>query len=163
MTSDAPLFSARSASIGLELGPLWPVADDVFSLRASTGRETLLVGESLRTADTADRLAARGLASRQAPTLIRRDLTDCAVVVLLAHPDQPMPACAAAVLAARRLLVVPRARPTFGLLEGIDHVAFADDVQAADLATAGAMYPEAFAPVVAAGAITARAHRAPPS
>ena len=61
-----------------------------------------------------------------------------------AHLDAA-PAAAFAVLAARRLLISPRARLTFGLLPGVDHVVAGTDDEVVQYADAFHAFPESFA------------------
>ena len=127
----------------------------------------LIVGpdERLR-GETLELLRRRGADAVTAERLTRDDLERASVVALLgaadaATPQEPLrahalPAEAAEVLAARRILVAPRAATTFGLLPGTDHLAAStpDDVAAYVHMTLA--FPEAFEPFRVFGALAAR-------
>jgi hypothetical protein len=81
-------------------------------------------------------------------------------VILAESVGGALPARAFAVLAARRLLVVPRLVTTFGLEDGLDHVEFADPDEAVTVVEAYRRAPEAFARITTWGRRKAEAHRA---
>jgi hypothetical protein len=68
-----------------------------------------------------------------------------------------LPDAAWDVLAAGRLLVVPRAEPARGLQPGIDHLSAGSDQDLVELAELAATYPAAFEPVIAMGRLMAEA------
>jgi hypothetical protein len=74
--------------------------------------------------------------------------------------ERALPARAFAVLAAARLLVVPRLERSFGLEDGLDHLEFADPDEAVALLEAHARDPAAFARVTAWGRRKAEPQRA---
>jgi hypothetical protein len=100
----------------------------------------------------------RDLRDRRADVRAAAELTnealERAAVVVLADLDE-----AFAVLAAGRVLVAPRTEPTFGLLAGVDHLAYDSDREAAAYADAAASFPDAFAPIVAMGRLAAALYR----
>ncbi len=140
-----------AAGEGLWRRAPWPVRDTVFAL--SPGAGILVAGDGdgivkdLRDRDAPVRAAAR---------LTVAELQRAAVVVLA----DSLAAGAFAVLAAGRLLIAPRATPTFGLLAGVDHLAYDSDREAAAYADAAATFPDAFEPVAAMAALTAETQRA---
>jgi hypothetical protein len=116
-------------------------------------------GEGLRDA-VAERAAARGIPLTQGERLDRAALAEAACVVLADSPGGALPARAFAVLAARRLLIVPRLETTFGLEDGLDHLEFADPDEAVTLVEAFSAHPDAFARVVAWGRMKAESQQA---
>jgi hypothetical protein len=64
------------------------------------------------------------------------------------------------VLAAGRLLMVPRLETAFGVQDGLDHLEFADPDQAVTFVEAYRNSPEAFGRVTVWGRIAAEAQRA---
>ena len=131
-------------------GPL-PTRDTVFAL--SPGAGILVVGDG---DGIVKDLRERGAPVRAAARLTVAELQRAAVVVLAG----PLAAGAFAVLAAGRLLVAPRATPAFGLLAGIDHLAYDSEREAAAYADAAATFPDAFEPVAAMAALAAETQRA---
>ena len=93
---------------------------------------------------------------RAAARLTVAELQRAAVVVLAG----PLAAGAFAVLAAGRLLIAPRVTPAFGLLAGIDHLAYDSEREAAAYADAAVTFPDAFEPVSAMAALAAETQRA---
>jgi hypothetical protein len=126
-----------------------PVDDTVFALAERPGTGILVVGGNEPIVkDLRDRRAE----VRSAPRLTVDELERAAVVVL----DDAAPAFA--VLAAGRLLVLRRAEPAYGLLAGVDHLAFDGDREAAAYADAAVSFPAAFAPIVAMGRLAAEVY-----
>lgn len=145
------------AGSGLWRRAPWPAADDLLAAPPSTsGAPVLVVGAGA----LAEVLAARGVPAEHADRLDRERLLAASAVLFGGSPGEPLPAHAPAVLAAGRVLIVPRAEPGFGLLPAIDHLAYEDDVAAAQLADAAFTYPDAFESIRALGRIAARAHLA---
>ena len=136
----------------------WPVRDELFDLPLPAERKILVVG------DEPDRREVSRWLDRhevlEAGALERGDLEEAAVVVFARPDGRPMPAEACAVLACRRVLVVRNPSVSFGLLQGIDHLAARTAAGAAQLAAAAVLHWDAFAAVRAFGAIAARPHRA---
>jgi hypothetical protein len=149
----------------------WPVRDEVFAIEPPNPAAGLLVitPDEERNATLLEKLGTRGMIVRTAPELTADALADAAVVAFPpeldgdpvpgAHQDAA-PAAAFAVLAARRLLISPRARLTFGLLPGIDHLVASTDDEVVQHADALHAFAEAFAPQVALGRIAAERQRA---
>jgi hypothetical protein len=71
-----------------------------------------------------------------------------------------LPARAFSVLAARRLLIVPRASTSFGLEDGLDHLEFDDPEEAVTLVEAYRQTPDGFARIMAWGRLKAGPQRA---
>jgi hypothetical protein len=136
----------------------WPAADALFELDAAVGDRSLVVGADAGA--VAERGAARGVPVELVERLDAGRLSEVACVVLADSPGGALPAQAFAVLAARRLLIVPRLQTTFGLEDGLDHVEFADPDEAVTLVEAYRRAPEAFARVTAWGRVKAEAQRA---
>ena len=139
-----------------------PVNDEVFAPHgAGDGRGVLVAGGSAeRRTAMVDSLHGRRVEAAARERLERSDLSRVAVVVLLGDPGAPLPGEAMAVLAARRVLVAPRADPAFGLFPGIDHLAYESDYEAAQYADPVATDPSAFEALRAMGAVAAHRHRA---
>jgi hypothetical protein len=138
----------------------WPAADALFELPAPAGGRAIVAGadESVRGL-IVERAAARGVAIHEVHELDARLLADSACVIL-AEPDGVLPARSFAVLAARRLLIVPRPPASFGLEDGLDHLEFDDPEEAVTLVEAYRRSPEAFARVTAWGRAKVSAQRA---
>lgn len=138
-----------------------PAADALAALRSRRGAGVLVVGHEHPARDSAlEALRESGVDARGVASLSSEALEAAAVVALLGEPGEPLPAPAPAVLAAGRLLVAPRAEPTFGLVPWSDHLPY-DNLN--DLVwAAGAVhsFPEAFESIVAMGVVAAAAHRA---
>jgi hypothetical protein len=64
------------------------------------------------------------------------------------------------VLAAGRVLLLPRAEPAFGLLAWSDHLPYENEDDLVRTADAAQTYPQAFEPLVALGVLAAEAHLA---
>lgn len=138
-----------------------PAADQLFELPASPSAEALLVGGDREArARLVLRLEEIGVTAQSAAALTREGLLHAGVVAFVGVPGAPLPALAPAVLAARRVLVAPRAEPVFGLLPGIDHVAYDDEDELARLVDLVTTRAEAFEGMIAMGTLAAEAHRA---
>lgn len=139
----------------------WPAADALFELAPPSGTAVALTGGNagLRAA-VAEHAAARGVALEPIVRLDARELRRCACVILAECPGGALPARAPAVLAAGRLLIVPRLRTAFGLQDGLDHVEFADPDEAVTLVQAYCRAPAAFARMLVWGRVAAEAQRA---
>ncbi len=135
----APGDDVAALDIVVELGDfsVRPANDELAALRPGAG--ILVAGAGLEA--VAKDLRDQRMDFRVAPRVTVADLEWAGVVVLDSL------AAAFAVLAAGRLLVAPRARPSFGLLAGIDHLAYDDPREAAAYAAAAATFPQAFEPV----------------
>jgi hypothetical protein len=154
---------ARRVGTGADVwrrAPL-PAADALAALRTRPGAGLLVVGGEEPARDSAlEALRKRGVDARAAARLSGEDLEAAAVVAVLGEPGAPLPSAAPAVLAAGRLLVAPRANPTFGLVPWSDHLPYDhlnDLVWSADVART---FPEAFEAIVAMGVVVAEAHLA---
>jgi hypothetical protein len=149
----------------------WPARDDLFELPPPARLVALVVGadDELRTR-TLELLERRGATATVAPLLTREDLELASVVAMLgdadaATPPAPLhanalPGEAPAVLAARRILIAPRARTTFGFLAGVDHLAASTPDDVAAYVHMTLTFPEAFEPFRVLGALAAERHRA---
>ena len=174
-----------TAGDGLWSRAPWPVRDELFDLRAPatgaapvTGAATVTGGELLVVAadDRLDRrlidtLADRGIPARHVAALTASDLATAAAVAFPPTPDadgayipgarvEAVPPQAFAALAARRPLILPRARTGFGLLPGVDHLATSSDDEVVQWADALRAEPAAFAGQVALGRVAAETQRA---
>jgi hypothetical protein len=147
----------------------WPAEDELFDLPAPAPDAGVLVagGTEERRAELEAAFAARAstgdpLPVRSEAALTREALEDAAAVILLPPGDASvaLPAQAPSVLAARRLLVTPRADISFGFAAGIDHLAFARPEEAADLVESAHRVPYGYAPLRIWGAHAAERHRA---
>jgi hypothetical protein len=139
----------------------WPAADALFEIGPASGRRILVAGDAHGlAAAVADRAGARGLDVQSVERLDAAQLAAAACVVLGEGAEGALPARAFAVLAARRLLVVPRLERSFGLEDGLDHLEFADPDEAVALLEAHARNPAAFARVTAWGRRKAEPQRA---
>lgn len=138
-----------------------PAADSLASLRARLGTGVLVVGSEEAARESAlVKLGARRVEASGAERLTRAGLEGAAVVALLGAPDAPMPDGAAAVLAAGRILVAPRADPAFGMLPWSDHLPYENEDELACSADVAQSFPEAFESIVAMGILAAEAHLA---
>jgi hypothetical protein len=113
----------------------WPARDDLLDLPPGDG---VLVagGDPARRRALVAEIGRHGIPADARGALDRDALAAASVVVLAGEPGAPLPGDAFAALAASRVLVAPRAAPAFGLLAGIDHLAYDDDSQAAQWAAA---------------------------
>jgi hypothetical protein len=138
----------------------WPAADALLELGPPPGERAIVTGED---ADArrliAERAAARGVEIEELDTLDAERLAEAACVIL-ADPGHALPGRSFAVLAARRLLIVPRLSASFGLEEGLDHLEFIDPEEAVTLVEAYRRSPQAFARISAWGRVKAGPQRA---
>jgi len=139
----------------------WPAADALFELPPPPDSTVLLAGANaaLRAA-VAERALARGVVLEQVERLDADDLSRAAAVILADAPGGALPARAPAVLAAGRLLIVPRLRTAFGLQDGLDHLEFSDVDEAVTFAEAARRTPATFSRVTLWGRVAARPWRA---
>jgi hypothetical protein len=139
----------------------WPATDALFDLPAPPGLTVLLAGPpGPMRASIAERAAARGVPLEPVARLDLAGLSRSAAVVLADAPGGALPARAPAVLAAGRLLIVPRLGTAFGLQDGLDHLEFSDVDEAVTLVEAFRTAPDAFARMTLWGRVAARPHRA---
>lgn len=148
----------------------WPVHDDLFADHAA-GAGLLVVGGGERDAGLLAKLADRAIPHRAVAAPSADDVLAAAAVAFPPAPGgdgkyapgtlaDAVPAAAFAPLAARRPLILPRARVTFGLLPGADHLAASTDDEVVQYADALLAHPDAFRIQVALGAIAAERRRA---
>jgi hypothetical protein len=148
----------------------WPVRDDLFGGHPP-GEGLLVVADEDRDAGLLAKLAGRGIAHRAISSPSAGDVLAAAAVAFPPAPgadgkyvpaslQEAVPALAFAPLAARRPLILPRARVTFGLLPGVDHLAASTDDDVVQYADALLAHPAAFRIQVALGAIAAERQRA---
>jgi hypothetical protein len=125
--------------------------------------------DETRHAQLIDLLSSRGLLVRVETQLSADGLAAAGTVAFapsasgdarLWELDETVPAAAFAVLAARRFLIVPRARVTFGLLPGVDHLAASTDDEVVQYADALHSFPASFALQAALGRVAAERQRA---
>jgi hypothetical protein len=139
----------------------WPAADPLFDLPPGPAASALLVGSPSGQRDAlAERAAARGVPLTPVERLDVAALAGAGCVVFADSPGRALPSRAFAILAARRLLLVPRLSTTFGLEDGLDHLEFADPDEAVTAVEAFAGDPEAFTRVMAWGRLKAEQQRA---
>jgi hypothetical protein len=150
----------------------WPARDDLFGAPPPPAGGLLVVtGDEQRDAGLLAKLADRGSAYRTAATPSADDVLGAAAVAFPPAPghdgrylpgalQELVPTRAFAPLAARRPLILPRARITFGLLPGVDHLAASTDDDVVQYADALLGHPDAFRIQVALGAIAAERQRA---
>jgi hypothetical protein len=139
----------------------WPVRDSLFDLPPADPADGALVvgGDAGARAEVVGKLSATGLGAREQPHLTAAALRASAVVLSVQGPG-PLPADAMAVLAARRILVIGRAEPSFGLLAGHDHLVADVTGLAVEHGISVLTRWEAFHVMRAWGAIAAARHRA---
>jgi hypothetical protein len=140
---------------------LLPGSDALADLHGHAGSGVVVAGgtEAGRSSVLA-KLRARHVDVTATASLTRQALADAYVVALLGAPGDPLPADATAVLAAGRVLLVPRAEPTFGLLPWSDHLPYENEDDLVRTADAAQTHPAAFEPIVAMGMLAAEAHLA---
>jgi hypothetical protein len=150
----------------------WPVRDDIFDLPpAPAGSELVVVAADDLDPRLLDKLAGRGIPARHVTALTATDLATAVAVAFPPAPDadgaylpggrvDALPPLAFAALAASRPLILPRARTTFGLLPGSDHLAASSDDEVVQWADALRAEPPAFAGQIALGRIAAETQRA---
>ena len=158
-SGDRPRVIAQ-AGAGLWRRAPWPVRDELFDLPPPVERNVLVVGDEpdrREVSEYVDQLDGRLV---EAAVLEPTDLEEAAVVVFAQPDGRPLPAPAFAVLATRRILVVPTLSVSFGLLAGIDHLSARTAAGAAQVAIAATLHLDAFAAVREFGRIAAEPHRA---
>lgn len=140
----------------------WPARDELFDLRAPAEPRVLVAGgDGERRAAIVAKLEARALPAAAVDLLDLDALAAASAVALLGDDgDEAVPAEAPAVLAARRILIVPRRTVTFGLLAGTDHLAFGTEDDVVQYADAALTFPRSFDVFRTLGAVTAEHHRA---
>lgn len=139
----------------------WPVADELFELDAAPlGAPAVVTGGSPDDrAATAAALEALDAGARVEPVLTLDALHDATIVVLLGGSDA-LPPLVFVPLAARRLVVTPRRRRTFGLHLGIEVQAADVPATLAERANAALHHPDAFETARTFGALAAERQRA---
>lgn len=148
----------------------WPARDDLFDPHPDGDGLLLVAGED-GDAGLLAKLADRGIPHRAVAEPSADDVLAAAAVAFPPAPgangrytagslQEAVPARAFAALAARRPLILPRARTTFGLLPGSDHLAAGTDDEVVQYADALLTHPDAFRMQVALGAIAAERQRA---
>ena len=138
----------------------WPAADALFELGPPAEARAVVTGDDTDARRlVVERAAARGVQIDELDTLDAERLAGAACVIL-AEPGGVLAARSFPVLAARRLLIVPRPSASFGLEDGLDHLEFVDPEEAVTLVEAYRRLPEAFARVTAWGRRKAHAQRA---
>lgn len=156
----------RIATAGTDLWSRapWPAADPLFDLAPPADEAGVVVagGEAGSRAVLVAAIGARGISVREEPKLGADAIEDAFAVALLPTETaaSALPLEAMAVLAARRLLLVPQTKVAFGLMAGIDHLQFSLAPEAADLIESARNHPRAYAPLRTWGALAARRHRA---
>jgi hypothetical protein len=157
---------------GLWSRAAWPVRDELFELDPPDPAAGLLVVTSQEDlhARLIEKLSGRGIRLRTARELTADALAESAAVAFppVWEGDDPLPgarqeavpAAVFAPLAAHRPLIAPRARLTFGLLPGVDHLAASTDDDVVQYADALQAFPEAFALQVTLGRGAAERQRA---
>jgi hypothetical protein len=108
----------------------------------------------------AERATAREVLLTVAEHLDPAGLAAANCVILAESPGGALPSRAFAVLAAGRLLIVPRLETAFGLEDGLDHIEFADPDEAVTVAEAYGQNPETFGRVITWGKLKAEQQRA---
>jgi hypothetical protein len=167
---DGPVAGERSsagdgrlvatAGDGLWRRAPWPAADALLAAPPPPADAGVLIVDPSGASELAARLAERGVPAQEAARLDSGRLLAAAVILFAGAPGEPLPAHAPAVLAAGRVLVVPRAEPSFGLLPAVDHLSYDDDVAAAQYADIAFTHGDAFESTRAMGRIAVRAHLA---
>jgi hypothetical protein len=156
---DRPRRPLGSAGDGLWRRAILPAADSLASLRSRAGSGVFVAGgDEERREVVLGKLRDRAIAARGAARLTLAELERAAVVALFGEPGAPMPDEAAAVLAAGRILVAPRAEPAFGLLAWSDHLPYGHEDELACSADAAQSFPQAFETVMAMGVLAAGPH-----
>jgi len=156
---------------GLWSRAAWPVRDELFELDPPDAGGDLLVvtGDEGRHGPLLEKLRGRGIRIAVADGLTADGLASAAAVAFppatqgdlgTRERQEAVPAAAFAALAARRPLIAPRARMTFGLLPGVDHLAASADDEVVQYADALQAFPDVFAPLIALGRIAAERQRA---
>lgn len=149
------------AGSGLWSRRLWPVSDSLFELAPAAAPLALVVGGPSPLRELlVERAADRRIAFEAVERLTVGALGRASCVVLLEAPGSGvLPARAAAVLAARRVLLAPRAGVCFGLQPRLDHLQIDEPNQAVNLVESVLTRPDAFARLVHWGSLAAQRHR----
>ena len=150
------------AGDGLWSRRLWPVSDELFELAPPPAPLALLVGRpSPLLEQLLERAADRRIAFEVVERLTVGAIARSSCVVLLEAPgSDALPARAAAVLAARRVLLTPRAKVCFGLQPQLDHLQLDEPNQALNFVESVLTRPDAFVRLVHWGGLAAQRHRA---
>jgi len=136
-----------------------PAADALAGMSTRLGTGVLVTGgRAAQRRSVLGKLHERGVEARGARRLDADALAQAAVVALVGEPGAPLPGEALAVLAAGRLLVAPRAEPSFGLLPGSDHLSYENEDELVWCADVAAMFPQAFDAVRAMAALAVEPH-----
>ena len=140
----------------------WPVADALFELPAAPEAPTgLVAGDHETLGDTLLAGAAeRGLRLQTIDRLTVESLEAADCVVLLDGEPGTISALAPAVLAARRILIVPKVATAFGLQAPLDHLQFDAPERALNLLESVLRQPAAFERLRTWGSLAAERHRA---
>jgi hypothetical protein len=153
-----------TAGSGLWRRSPWPAADALFDLPAPReGAGVAVAGGSAEgRAVLLAAIGARGIPVLEEPMLGAEALEDAFAVALLPPVTAAgaLPLESMSVLAAGRMLLVPRTETTFGLMEGVDHLQFGLAPKAADLVESARNHPHAYASLRTWGSFAARRHRA---
>jgi hypothetical protein len=126
--------------------------------REDGGAVVLAGGDPAVRGEIESRAAARGVAIDAVDSLDDAAIQR-ATCVILADPAGPPSFQAFDVLAAGRILLLPRSSGSFGLEDGLDHLEFADADEAITLVESYRRAPEAFARVSVWARVKARALR----
>jgi len=156
---------------GLWSRAAWPVRDEPYQLGPTdpAGRLRLVTGDGELHGPLLEKLKARGIRIAATTALTAEGLASAAAVAFPPAPEgdlgtsrrqEAVPAAAFAALAAGRPLIAPRARLTFGLLPGVDHLAASAEDEVVQYADALQAFPDVFAPLIALGRIAAERQRA---
>lgn len=147
---------------GLWSRALWPASDRLFEMAPAAVPHALVVGSSSFLRDLLiERALDRRLAFDAVERLSAEALARASCVVLLeALGSGALPARTAAVLAARRVLLAPRAEVCFGLQPNLDHLQLDEPDQAVNLVESVLTRPQAFERLLHWGSVAARRHRA---
>lgn len=140
----------------------WPAADALFDLPpAPEPRTALLAGDrdGLK-ATLLQGAVERGLGCATVDRLTVESLRAADCVVLLDGEPGTISALAPAVLAARRILITPKAETAFGLQAPLDHLQFDAPERALNLVESVLGQPSAFERLRIWGALAAERHRA---
>lgn len=149
------------AGEGLWARQPWPAADGLFGMPESDEpRLTVTGADAGRREELVAAAHARGLAVESCAALDRSALERSSVVAFADACAGALPARAMSVLAAGRVLLAPRAAPSFGLQAGLDHVGFREIDEGLNLAESALSYGRAFERIRAGGVLAAERHRA---
>jgi len=148
------------AGVGLWRRAPWPAADALFDLPPAGAGAALLVGSKSGLRDAvAERAAARNVPLGCTERLDASALAGAGCIVLAEAPGGALPARSFAVLAAGRLLIVPRLTTAFGLEDGLDHLEYADPDEAVTAVESFSADPGTFARLLLWGRLKAEQQR----